>query len=185
MKKKIIIYIMLLILILLVIYPFIEFKYNNHLYMFSYSKDLIDSKDFQNLEDELCFDESYAYNKKRNITITHYEYKKVLFFKYIKAKYQEGNICDTEYILEESYIKNFIENANIIENEDSIDLKELIKDKKPIIKNKRYTKDENYSYIEYELDGKNMSMYIFTTNNNLLVIQVGLGDEGPKFIAYK
>ena len=185
MKKKKIIYIIFVIIILLIIYPFIEFKFNNHLYMFSYSNDLIDSKDFQKLEDELCFDESYAYNKKGNITITKYKYKKVLFFKYIKAKYQEGNICDTEYILEESYIENFIENAKFIENKDNINLKELIKGKTPIIKNKRYSFEEDYSYIEYELDGKNMSMYIFKTNDNLLIIQVGLSDEGPKYIAYK
>ena len=184
-NKKILFFIISIIIILLMIYPCIEYRNNNHIYMFSYANDYIDSKDFQNLEDEMCYDESYAYNKKRDISVSNYEYKKILFFKYLKLKYQEGNICDKEFILEESYIEKFIKTATIIENNNNVNLKELIKDKTPILKNKRYELNEKHDYIEYKLDGKNMSMYIFTNEENILIIQVGLGDEGPKYIAYK
>ena len=38
--------------------------------------------------------------------------------------------------------------------------------------------------FEYKLDGEYKEMYIFY-NDDLLIIQIGLSDEGPKFIAYK
>ena len=186
MKNKIIILFILSVFgILLLIYPHIELKKDNYIYMFSYGKDLIDSEDFQKLEDELCYDESYAYNKKRNITLKKYEYKNFLFFKYLKAKYVEGNLCETEYILEQSYIQDFIENAIILENKDNVNIEELIRNKTPIIKNKRYSLSEDYKYIEYNLNKKNMSMYIYESDDKLLVIQVNINDETKKFIAYK
>ena len=40
------------------------------------------------------------------------------------------------------------------------------------------------SVIYYTLDGKEEVMFIFYVDE-LLVIQVGLSDEGPKFIAYE
>jgi len=38
--------------------------------------------------------------------------------------------------------------------------------------------------IYYVLDGKSEVMYVFYVDD-LLIIQVGYSDEGPKFIAYK
>ena len=185
MKKKTLFILGIIIVILIFIYPNIEFYNNGYLYMMSYAKDWDTSEDLEELEQEMCYDESYSYNKKRDISISSWEYKKVLFFKWFKIKYKKGNICDYEYILEESYINNFIDNAKIIENTNNIDLAELIKDKKPIIENKRYPWNDNSSYISYILDGEYKEMYIYTNEEGLLIIQVGLSDEGPKYIAYK
>lgn len=178
MKKIIII-----IPIILCIYPFLEFKKDGYLYMMTYGKDLISSQDFEKIEDRTCYNESYSYNKKRNITITSWDYEGFLFFKWIKAKYKNGNECDKEFILEESYIKHFLKNAEIIEGNE-IDLESLIKDKKPILKNKRYPWNDDYKWISYKLDGKQKEMFIFI-EENLIIIQVGLSDEGPKYIAYE
>ena len=177
--KKIII----LFLILLIVYPLIEFKNDEYIYMMSYGKDLIDSVDFQNFEDELCYSESYSYNKKRNITITSWEYHGFLFFKWIKARYKDGNECDNEYTLEESYIDNFLNNAIIIEGDD-VDLAKLIKDKKAIVGNKKYPWDDNHKWISYKLNDEYEEMFIFIKEDKI-IIQVGLSDEGPKYIAYK
>lgn len=188
MKKKILlisIIILTIILIFICIYPNIEFYNNNYLYMMSYGKDWEYSKDFKELEQETCYDESYLYNEKRNISITGWEYKNFLFFKWFKVSYKEGNLCATEYLLEESYIENFLKKAEIKENEDNIDLSKLIEGKESIVSNKRYPWNDNNSYISYVLDGKYMDMFIYKTEDELVVIQVGLSDEGPKYIAYK
>ena len=184
MKKKIIL-IMFIIGLLILIYPNIEFYNNNYLYMMSYSKNMEKSEDYNELEQEFCYDESYSYNKKRNISIINWEYKNFLFFRWFKISYKKGNVCDTEYVLEESYIKHFINNAKLIENEDNIDLSKLIENKKAVVENKRYSLDDNRSYIEYYLDNEYKEMFISINEEGLIIIQVGLSDEGPKFIVYK
>lgn len=188
MKKVVTIVIVILIIlgILLGIYPFIEFERDGYLYMMSYAKDEFESEDYKEIETDIsCYDESYFYNKDKDLTIDTFEYKKVLFFKYFKVKIQKGNICDSEFILEESYIERFLKEATIEEGSDNVDLAKLIKGKKAIIENKRYPwSDEGY-YIGYRLDKKHEEMYIYTNEDGLLIIQVGASDEGPKYIAYK
>lgn len=185
MKNKYIFLTIVIIGVFLYIYPKIEFYSNGYLYMMSYGKDFEYSKDFSELEEDMCYSESYSYNKKRDITITHWEYKNILFFKWFKISYEKGNLCEKEYLLEEAYINHFIDEAEIIENEDNINLSDLIKDRKAIVMNKRYSWNENSSYIGYKLDDKYMDMYVYFNKDNLLIIQVGLSDEGSKYIAYR
>lgn len=188
MKKRILlisISIIFIITLFLLIYPRLEFFKNDYFYITSYSKGWIDSEDLEKLEQEMCYDESYSYYKNKDISIIKWEYNNFLFFRWFKIEYEEGNVCEAEYLLEESYIENFIKNAEIITNEDNVNLAKLIEGKTPIVGNTRYPWNDNYLYIEYKLDGKYMDMYISTNEDGLLVIQVGLSDEGPKFIAYK
>ena len=188
MKKVIIILgiVLVMIGIILVIYPFIEFKNDGYLYIMTYAKEEYNSKDYQELESgQSCYDESYFYNKKRNLSITSWEYKGFWFFKYHKLGYKEGNLCDNEFVLEESYIKRFINEAEIQEGSDNVDLAKLINGKKAIIQNKRYPWSDDASYIAYKLDGKFEEMFVHTNEDGILIIQVGNSDEGPKYIAYK
>jgi len=183
MSKKLII--LSIIVLILLIYPKIEFHKDGYLYMMSYSSTFDNSEDFEELEQEMCYDESYSYNKKRNISISSWDYNGFLFFKWFKIKYVEGNVCANEFVLEESYIKYFLKNAIIDEESDIVDLANLIKDKEAIVVNKRYPWNDNYKWIGYILDGEYKDMFISYNEEGLLIIQVGLGDEGPKFIAYK
>ena len=67
MKNKILIIsttIFIVFSIFICIYPHIEFYYNNNLYMMSYHKDWIESEDLKELEQQMCYNESYSYNKK-------------------------------------------------------------------------------------------------------------------------
>lgn len=185
MKKYILLILGLIIIVFIFIYPSIEFYKDNYLYMMSYGNTFDKSEDLKQLEEEFCYDESYSYNKKRNISIKSWDYNGFLFFKWFKIKYEKGNVCETEYLLEESYVKHFIENAEIISNKDDVDLAKLIEGKTAIVGNKKYSFDDNYKYIEFRLDDKYMDMYIFVKEDGLIIIQVGLSDEGPKFIAYK
>ena len=187
MKKVIgIVCIIMLIVIGLCIYPFVEFERDGYLYMMSYARDEFESEDYKEIETDLsCYDESYFYNKDKDITVSTYEYKRFMFFKYFKVKIQKGNICDSEFILEESYIERFLNEATIEEGSDDVDLAKLIKGKKAIIENKRYPWNDNAYYIGYRLDNKYEEMYIYTNDEWLVVIQVGASDEGPKYIAYK
>jgi hypothetical protein len=180
MKKKLLIsiIIILFILILLLIFLNVEFKKGNKLIMFSYNNDISE------FEQNSCYDDSYFYNSKRNISVYGVDIKKYFVFYVITLDYKNGNICDKEFLLKEEYIHNFIDNATIKDNDNKINLRELIKNKRPIIGNKRYSGNNYENIVEYILDGKHEIMYVFYVDN-LLVIQVGNTDEGPKFIAYK
>ena len=86
--------------------------------------------------------------------------------------------------MEESYINDFINNAKIEHNEYNIDIAKLIEGKEAIVGNIKYLGNEYGKAIYYVLNGKHEVLYIFYVDN-LLVIQVGYSDEGPKYIAYK
>lgn len=158
--------------------PFIKIDKNNTIKYISFSDDISE------YDEVTCYDDGMSYYKKKDITIKEIDIEKNLFFYIFTIKYENGNLCESEFILEESYIENFIENAEIISNENNIDLNNLIKDKQVIIKNKRYFGNNYDTFIEYKLLGKEEIMYIFYVDD-LLVIQVGHSDEGPKFIVYK
>lgn len=188
MKKGLIIggIIICLLAVLLCIYPNIEFEKNNKLYLFGYGTDEFKTSDFKELEsDVMCYDESYTYNEKRNISIKGWDFKKILFFNYFVVDYVEGNKCADEFVIEDDFINNFLSNAKIIENNDNVDLKELLKGKKQIESNKRYPWSDDASSIYYELDGEENEMHIYTNEEGLLIIQVGNSDEGPKYLVYK
>lgn len=175
---KIGIILLTIMIILLIIYPLIEFDIGGKIIKFSYSDDI------STLETYTCYTESYVYNEDRNISIYNFDFHKVLFFYIITFEYKKGNVCDREYLLEEQYINNFLKNADIKYNQNNIDLSKLIKGKTAIVSNKRYFGNNYENSIDYILDGKYETLYVFY-ENDLLVIQVGLSDEGPKFIAYK
>ncbi len=180
MKKWIIIasIILSLIVIFLIIYPTIEIQTEDQLIAFRYSDDI------DEFESDITDDECYVYYDKRDISLFNYDFQKFWFFHVITMDYVEGNMCEKEYVLEEEYIQNFIDNATIEENEANLDIAELIKDKKAIVGNTRYSGNEYDTSISYVLDGEQEILYVFYSDD-LLVIQVGSSDEGPKFIAYK
>ena len=181
MKKRIfIILIVFLVFIgfILILYPNIEFSINDKLYDFSYNED------WSEWEENMCYNESYSYNKERDISIYNWEFDGFLWFKWAELKYKKGNVCDTEYFIEEVYIEKIIKEAEIIENEDNINLKELINGKEAIVGNKKYFGNNYETYMSYKLDDEYKELYVFYVDD-LLVIQIGNTDEGPKFIAYK
>jgi len=181
MKKigiKILKIVIVIIILTLITYPNIEIAKDNKLIKFQYTDSI---GEFDKIT---CYDDGYSYDQKRDISISNISHKNFLFFHVLILEYKEGNICDTEFLLEESYVKHFIENAEIEYNEYNINIEELIKDKKAIELNKRYPHGDEVFEIGYILDGKHEEMFVFYYED-LLIIQVGLSDEGPKFIAYK
>lgn len=181
MKKKLIITITVIItalITILILLPSIKIDKNNQIKYLSYSNNT--NKYF----DISCYDDGIFYNKEKDISITGTTIKKKLFFYTITFDYKKGNLCANEYLLEESYLINILENAEIITNDKNLNIKELIKDKKAIVSNKRYTGNDYEMFIEYKLNGKYQILYVFY-QDDLLVIQIGLSDETPKFIAYK
>ena len=175
MKRVIIIVltvIFLLIAVLFIAYPHIEFKTKDKLIRFSYSDDFSE------------YDDNHSYNEKHDVSIKSFDVKKFLFFYVIEMEYIPGDFREVQFILEESYIENFIKNAKICENDKDIDIASLIEGKEAIVGNTRYTGNDYTIGIFYELDGRYEEMYVFFVDD-LLVIQVGSPDELPKFIAYK
>ena len=180
MKKKIYIGIagFVLLTAFLVVYPKIEFLTENELIAFRYSDDISE------FETELSLDENYMYYDKYDISIHEINIKKIGFFYMIRMKYIEGNYCETEFLLEESYVADFLERAVIEYSSHDVDVAALIEGKEAIVGNIRYFTDEEKMRIEYSLDDVYEVMYLFEAEG-VLVIQVGEIDEGPKFIAYK
>ncbi len=181
MKKKILIPIIITIVIVglfLLIYPTIEIQTEDKLIAFRYSDDITE------FESEISYNESYAYYANRDISIKDYRFLKFLFFHVISMEYEEGNYCDTQFVLEEDYIKDFLERAEIEENINNLDIAKLIEGKEAIVGNTRYLGNDYENGIFYVLDGKYEELYVFYVDD-LLVIQVGSPDESPKYIAYE
>jgi hypothetical protein len=99
-------------------------------------------------------------------------------------EYEEGNYCDTQFVLEEDYIRDFLARAEIEENVNNLDIAKLIEGKEAIVGNTRYLGNDYENAIFYVLDGKYEELYVFYVDD-LLVIQVGSPDESPKYIAYR
>ncbi len=181
MKKIIIIVssvIAVLFLSFLIAYPFIEIDTGDALIRCSYTDD------FSEYETNQSYNELYCYNEKHDVSIKTFDVKKFLFFYTITMEYIPGDFREVQFVLEESYIKDFIENASIEECPEGFDLAALIEGREAIVGNTRYLGNE-YDYgIFYELNGRYDEMYIFYVDD-LLIIQVGSPDELPKFIAYK
>lgn len=181
MKKKILISIIIVTVIVglfLLIFPTVEIQKEDKLIALRYTDDITE------FESEISYNESYVYYADRDITITDFNFKKFLFFHVISMEYKEGNYCDTQFVLEEEYIKDFLERAEIEENVNDLDIATLIEGKEAIVGNTRYLGNDYENAIFYVLDGKYEEMYVFYVDD-LLVIQVGSPDEDPKYIAYK
>ena len=175
---KIVIPILVFIVLLLISLPCFEIKTKQHLIAIRYKED------YSEFETNQCYNESYYYNEKHNISLNHFNHKQFLFFHIYVFDYKEGNVCETEYLLEESYIKRFIEKAEIIYNDENIDISKLIEGKTAIVGNKRYFGGDYNVSVDNILDGEYETLFVFYVDD-MLIIQVGLSDEGPKFIAYK
>ena len=162
----------------LIIYPYIEIDLGNKLYVCNYTGD------FSEFDKNHSYNEVYCYNEERDISLKGFDVNNFMFFYVISMEYVKGDIRETEFMLEESYITYFLENAKIENNENNIDLQKLVDGKEAVVSNTRYTGNDYENGIYYELDGNYEELYVFYVDD-LLVIQVGSPDELPKFIAYK
>lgn len=144
------------------------------------------SSDVLWLEDNsiTCYDDGFTYLKDKGITIKNIDFKKVGFLWYHRITFEEGNLCDYEFYIEEKDFLYLITKGEVISNEDNLDLSKMIKGKEAIVGNTRYPWEDDYKFIQYKLDDKYYELYI-TEREELLVIQIGNSDESPKYIAYR
>lgn len=180
MKKwtKPLIIVVTILIAALIIYPHIEIDTGDRLIVCNYTGD------FSEYDINHSYNEVYCYNEKYDVSLHTFDVYNFLFFHVISMEYVKGDVRETEFILDEAYIINFLENAEIEYNDNNIDLAKLIEGKEAIVGNQRYLGNDYTNGIFYELDGKYEEMYVFYVDD-LLVIQVGSPDELPKFIAYR
>ena len=182
LKKKTMLFCLIPIAVLLVVffvlYPHVSFKSDGKLYVCSYSDD------FSEFEENPSYNEVYFYNEQRDLSLKGFEVKSFLCFYVLSFDYVEGDVRETQFMLEQAYIDRWLKNAVIKENPDNIDIAALIRDKQAIVGNKRYFDNDYNRSITYVLDGKWETLYVFESEG-LTVIQVGSPDECPKFIAYR
>lgn len=131
-----------------------------------------------------CYDDGLTYLKDKDITIKNINFEKLGFLWYHRVTFEKGNLCDYEFYLEEKDFLYMITKGEIVENKSKLDLSEMIKGKEAIVGNTRYPWVEDYKYIGLNIDGKYKEIYV-TEREDMLVIQIGNSDEGPKYIAYK
>ena len=170
--------IFLVLLAVVLIYPRLEWKRSGKLYACRFSDD------FSEFEENPSYNELYFYNEKHDVSLNHFQAKRFWFFYVLSFDYVEGDVRDTQFRLEEEYIKRWLEHAEIKENEKNINLAKLIENKTAVVGNKRYSGNEYDNSITYVLDGKWETLYVFESEG-LTVIQVGFSDELPKYIAYR
>ena len=181
MKKKskfVLIAILMILTGFLIAYPFIKIYTGNTLIICNYNGD------FSKFDKNHSYNELYCYDEERDISINSFDVKNFLFFYTVSMNYIEGDFRKTQFVLKESYIENFLNNAEIISNDNNIQLASLIEGKTAVVGNTRYVGNDYNNGIFYKLDGRHEEMYVFNVDD-LLVIQVGSPDELPRYIAYK
>lgn len=168
----------IVIVFALIIYPHIEINTGEQLIVCNYTGD------FSEYDQNHSYNEVYCYNEKYDVSIRTFDVSNFLCFYVIRMEYVKGDVRETEFILEESYITHFLEYAEIECNDNHVDIAKLIEGKEAIVGNTRYLGNDYENGIFYVLDGVYEEMYVFYADD-LLVIQVGSPDEQPKFIAYR
>ena len=176
--KYILIALPIILGVFIIAYPFIKIDTGNKLIICNFDGD------FSEYDINHSYNEIYCYNEERDISIKNFEVNNFLFFYTVSMDYIKGDFRKMQFVLPESYIEDFLNNAEIIENENNIQLASLIEGKTAVISDKKYSGNDYTNMIFYKLNGKEEEMSIFTVGD-LLVIQVGSPDELPKFIAYK
>lgn len=131
----------------------------------------------------MCYDESYFYDIKYDITYSLYEIEKKNLFNIIKIDYINGNLCENEYILNKKWLENF-ETVTIMES--NIDYNLLI-DKLKISNrednNDILTYDETYYVIC--LDEKyGYNIYIIKIDETKLGIIFSDQNDMKKYAVY-
>lgn len=181
-KVFVVIFVILLVLAFSLLFiDKIKITVGNEIRYISLSSDVLW---MENEEYTTCYDDGLTYLKKRNITVKNIDLKKIGFLWYHRVIFEEGNLCDYEFYIEEKDFLYMITKGEILENKDKIDLVEMIKGKEAIVGNTRYPWVEEYKYLQIKVDKDYKDVYV-SERDGLLVIQIGNGDEGPKYIAYK
>ena len=181
-KVFVVIFVILLVLAFSLLFiDKIKITVGNEIRYISLSSDVLW---MENEEYTTCYDDGLTYLKKRNITVKNIDFKKIGFLWYHRVIFEEGNLCDYEFYIEEKDFLYMITKGEILENKDKIDLVEMIKGKEAIVGNTRYPWVEEYKYLQIKVDKDYKDVYV-SERDGLLVIQIGNGDEGPKYIAYK
>ena len=177
-KRRYGIILIVLIIVFLAVFPRIEIQGDEIFIACRYTDSISE------FEDELSYNEKYWYYEERDISFYSLDIKKFLCFHIIIMQYEEGNYCDTQFMLDESYINAFIEFATIDYNSSDINVEELIEGKVPIMGNTRYIRPENAAQIDYDLEGDYATMFVYEVDD-LLVFEVRFPDEGSHYIAYR
>ncbi len=152
------------------------------------------SDDPSQFETEVSADENYVYWAERDVTWSGFDVKKLGPFYVIYLETEPGNTIASKYALDPGYMDQFLSKAviDVVEKDYKeidftlSDVKALLDGKTPVQGDGKYTcPDYDAAYrIYYHLGDEENVMYLYEIGD-LLIVQVGYPDEGPKFIAYE
>jgi hypothetical protein len=140
MKKVIIILIFILLVPLLILFTNKTFFKDNiimedklikiPMYSYHFSSEegkikLLSVRSFSDLNNEIakhieylpsCYDEGYRYDESADITFSNYQVNNRDFYNEIDITYENGNLCEDEYVLDTDWYINFVNDATISES---------------------------------------------------------------------
>lgn len=130
-----------------------------------------------------CYDESYFYDLKNNITYGQYEIKSNFLFSKIKISYSNKNICADEYVLNDNWLDIFkastITDYNI--NYESIIAKLTNAKRLPLAGIIEFNDQYQVSYLN---QNKGYSLYFTVYSDNVVGIIVLDANDAKKYAIY-
>lgn len=154
---------------------------------------------------ESCYDESYFYDEVNKVTIKSFDIEEGKLFNTYKIDYDLNNLCENEYVLGNSWLNEFKDNAEIAEitvtecidkcnskNINDLNLENLLnylsEDDYQRIENKNNINFDSTSgyYVTayYTIEDMDYMMYVFSYENNLAIKIIDSNDY-PKNALYQ
>lgn len=141
-----------------------------------------------------CYDESVFYDSKNDISITKYKINKNSFFNEITIKYDKGNLCATEYVLDDDYLVMFdnikVIDSYIYKNNKKKEFNKLINLVLDINLFNRVTKNEVSNYddgykieVNYTYEEKGYSMMVYNSDR-YLVVEIVDNNDAHRYAYY-
>jgi hypothetical protein len=143
-----------------------------------------------------CYDEGYFYVEKDDVTIMRTSIEDKFLFNKISVEYYIGNYCENEFVLDENWSQDFLNNADIYEikmNEKDLDI-EIIKNRiRTFIDNNIREENKNIISINdykdiiniyYNLNNKSYHLSILKYNGYIAFVIVD-PDDHQKNAIYK
>ncbi len=152
-----------------------------------------------------CYDESYFYDKGNNVTISKYEVEDKGSINEIYLSYKKGNYCENEFVLDDNWMIEFLNNSTIteIKADNNVTLKydinlniEDVKNAMNEFLSSNYTRANNKGKITdeendflvkiyYTLNSKSYELSIFDYEEEYIAFVVVDPNDAQKNAIYK
>lgn len=130
-----------------------------------------------------CYDESYFYDKKLDVTYSKYVVETHGIYKNIEITFQKGDFCKREHILEENWIDT-ISNSKVVDSTvNYVELIKLMSQAERVEFNGTLSFDDKYQ-INYLYNKYGYTFYFVPYSKNVIGIIKGDANESKKYAIF-